>query len=30
MKVTDAVCYLEFFGSCEIVVKQHYSDFITP
>jgi len=21
MKVTDAVCYLEFFGSCEMVVR---------
>ena len=23
MKVTDAVCYLEFSGSCEIVVSKH-------
>lgn len=30
MKVTDAVCYLESFGSCEIIVKKHYSDFTTP
>jgi hypothetical protein len=30
MKVTDAVYYLESFGSCEMVVKKHYSDFVTP
>jgi len=30
MKVTNAVCYLEFFGSCEMVVSQPSSDFVTP
>jgi hypothetical protein len=29
MKVTDAVYYLEFFGSCEMVLRQqHYSDLL--
>jgi len=30
MKVTNAVCYLEFSGSCEMVVSQPSSDFVTP